>query len=879
MHTTTKRILLSASLAFCSSITAWAQSLSLYLGEQPTTTTSGDKVDVTYKGVNLKFLKNATTPGAYIYRNDNTYGDYSLYITSEKNIVSIEFEGVLSTYKGKTADVLEKTGHGTFTFSETGTSTWTGSSTSLTFSGASATTGYIIQNIRIWFEGDSGEGGGEEDLDILQRPGADVHYYSQGNNLPRDGRPVTLAVVSDTKFRETLQPYLLWKTQQGYHVEEIYADEVRQTTGKTQDDLALAIRERLMALTPRPSYVLLAGDCDEVPYFQPRTAMAGGQDAVTDLFYGEYSGDHFPEAAVGRFSANTVEQLQVQMDKTRYMAFIRPSEAGWMKQSLVVQGPRTGPDDKLATEKSVQFGNEFPKRWDGNTVANVNPNMYSQASLIKQYINQGCSQVSYLGHGGWNMWWGSNFDLTDINNLSNPGRYPVVLGLTCLTGSFQFYNCMAEAFMRHPSGGAVAYIGATRESWDGADNLFYYGTNNGYKSFDRPGYLRSLYHPDEEDGSQIARTIGDAFNLGKFASRPLGEYQPFRQFTEFFTLFGDPTYQPYITTPQQMVITAPKSATAGRSVAITTAPDAVVAISSGRKIIAVGLADSEGHITLKVPADAPAGECTLYSSAPFYNDLSTTIKINAGDGTDENSPAYVKPERVQYKDVVDVNTAAGYITNGFWGQSSSFGVGSPARYAMWAATNLEGGAGGLEFQHWLTSPDDTSRAIYLRNKYEHAAIITTTTAGTAAYVEVDWLHPCGQTEILGVYGSKTPYRTTDQAWNGEAGTKLGTLRKGDNNRLDIEGEWPYILLRAEDYEGYYGRAADDRNNVFIKQLTIGWNRLDDADVDRDGDIDLRDVETLRYILANDQTSCDADVNGDGRVTIADITSLISRLKK
>lgn len=331
---------------------SFAQSVTINLGEQPTVTTSSNQVNVTYKGVNLKFLKNATTPGAYIYRNDNTYGDYSLYITSEKNIVSIEFEGARSTSNTRTADVMEKTGHGTFTFSETGTSTWTGSSTSITFSGASATTGYIIQNIHIWLEGDSGEGGGE-DLDILQPPGPDVHYYSQGYNLPRDGRPVTLAVVSDTKFRETLQPYLLWKTQQGYHVEEIYADEVRQTTGKTQDDLALAIRERLMALTPRPSYVLLAGDCDEVPYFQPRTAMAGGQDAVTDFFYGEYSGDHFAEAAVGRFSANTIEQLQTQMNKTKYMAFIKPSEAEWMKQSLVVQGPRTGPDDKLSTEYSV----------------------------------------------------------------------------------------------------------------------------------------------------------------------------------------------------------------------------------------------------------------------------------------------------------------------------------------------------------------------------------------------------------------------------------------------------------------------------------------------------------------------------------------------
>lgn len=845
---------------------SFAQTVTLNLGEQPKG--SASLVNVTYNDITFQYVMGSKVYGAYIYNQG--YSNYQLRISSKnKNIVRIEFEG--ETNDKRTSDVTETLAQGTLVINETGTSEWTGSAMNLKFDGASKSTGYTVKTLRVWLEGDEGNTGGG-DVDVLQRPGSDVHYYSQGHNLPYDGKPVTLAVVSDSKFRETLQPYLLWKTQQGYNVEELYADEISKETGTTEDALALKIREKLMELDPQPSYVLLAGDCEEVPYFQPRTAMAGGHDAVTDFFYGEYTGDHFPEAAVGRFSANNPDDLKVQLDKTKHMAFINPADADWMHKSLIVHGPASD----ISTQKGADFGMDFGKKWKNNDTKMV----YYASSVINE-INEGCSLVAYLGHGWMTYWDGPKFYTWNARNLENKNMYPVVLGLTCLSGSFQERECLGEAFMRNPNGGAVAYIGATRESWDGADNLFFMGGHSSHSTFEHIGFMRSLFHPDEEDASQLTRTIGDAFNIGKFASRQIGEYQPFRQFVEFFTLFGDPTYQPYITTPIQMTISAPTSVAAGRCIEVITAPDAVVAVSRGRKVIAVGLADGEGRLSLKVPADAPTGSCTLYSSAPFYNDLASTIDILPNDGDED--PGYIadRAPRVQYKDIIDVNSASsalpGYTKEYLGYQPPSFAVGSPAQYTMWAGTNLTAGPNPTQYQHWLTSPDDVIRGIYLRNQYKYSSFITTKTAGKAAYVEVDWLHPTGQTEILGIYGSKEPYNSTEQAWNGNLGEKLGEIRKGNGNRLDITGEWPYILVRVEDYEGFFGKATEDRDDVFLRSLTIGWNRLEDGDVDADGDVDLKDVETLRYILANDQATTNADVNGDGRITIADITALVSKL--
>ncbi|MCQ2266928.1 MAG: C25 family cysteine peptidase [Bacteroidaceae bacterium] len=801
---------LTLFLLALAAIVSHAQDLTFTLGDLPTTTQN--KVDATYGGINFCYLKNSKILGAYIYRNDTRYGDHSLTITSEKNITKIEFEGEVSQSDGKrTADVTETTGSGTFTFNAYETSVWTGSSKQVRFAGMSETTSYVITTIRLWIEG-GGEGG---TIDILQRPGKDVHYYAQGHTLPYDGRPSTLAVVAHSQFRSVLQDYLVWKTQQGYHVEEFYADEISKATGKTLDDLALEIRSRLMALDPQPSYVLLAGDEDEVPYFEPRTTMAGGQDAVTDFFYGEYTGDHFPEAAVGRFSAVNVEQLQAQMDKTKYMAFIDPAKSDWLKRSFIAHAPASD----ISTEKSKNLGIEFAQKFEGNTSSAAYP------SNTGTEINKGCSFVAYLGHGSWNGWQG--YHTSNLESLNNKDMYPVVLGLTCLSGSFQFYECFAEAMVRKPNAGAVAYIGATRESWDGSDNLFFMGGNSSYNSFEHIGFMRSLFQPDAEDESQVTRTIGDAFNIGKFADRFLGEHQPFRQFMEFFTLFGDPTYQPYITVPKQMTISAAASVAAGRCVEVLTAPDAVVCISQGRKVVAVGVADHDGKLSLKVPADAPTGACTIYSSAPFYNDYYTNINVTTYDGGEDETESTKKLPKVEYADVINVTTAASALPinrSTYLGyQPEPFGVESPARYTMWAATNTVKGSTEGQFSNWETYPNDESRAIYLRNKYEQNSFITTESAGNVAYVSVEWLHPCGQAEILGVYGSDQPYTSTLQAWNGGAGTKLGEIRKGTNDYLKIEGEWPYILVRAEDYEGYFSRSSADQNDVFIKSLTIGWN--------------------------------------------------------
>lgn len=805
--------------------------------------------------------------GAGIYYERRDY--YSLQIkTTQKKIAHIEFEGELSA-SNKTADLEVANGNGTLEVKSDGISRWEGLAYEVKFQGCSSSTGYLVTTLRIWYEGTpftpTADSGSHGPTPYLGGSSASSHYYAPAPTLPKDGKAVRMAFIYPEKFRNALQDYMVWKTKQGYEVVEINADEVSRNSGKTGEALALEIRQQMMNMNPRPAYILICGDTDLVPKFGPHVKHESGQTAATDFYYGEFSGDLFAEAYVGRFSADNETQLKAQMDKTKYMAMIDPAEAGWLKHSTVVDG-NAGDID---TKTPLSYVEAFPKQWPENTV-----NKVYTASSVNREIEDGASQVTYAGHGNWSSW--DDYYSYNALQLNNKGKYPVVMSLTCLTGSYQ-YSCLGEELMRRTDAGAVAFIGASRETYD-HDNFMLVGggKNRGY--FEHLGYMRSLFHPLEEDESQLSRTIGEALNIAKFAVRVAGEDR-FRMNAEYYILLGDPTYQPYITTPSQMFIEpASPSVAAGHALTVKTAPEAVVCISKGREIVAVALADKAGNATLYVPGLAAAGNYVLYSSAPAYNDLETTITITAGDGVEELRPERNALPRVQHTDVIDLNSAASALTADGrqfpTSQPEAFSAGSNAQYALWGATNLYEDT--KQFVDWLYKTEPMELGIYLRNKYDLCSLITTKTAGNAAYVSVDWLNPCGQTEILSVYGSKTPYTSTSQAWtDGQNGNYLGEIRKGQNDALVIDGEWPYILVRAENYDF----PAGEQNDVLFKSLTIGWNRLTSGDVDGDGKVDLHDINKLRYILANDQSTSNADVNGDGRITIADITALVSKLMK
>ena len=95
--------------------------------------------------------------------------------------------------------------------------------------------------------------------------------------------PIKYVIVANTAFQTTLQPFVQWKTKQGYNVIEYYvASGTANTTIKTYlQNLYTAGT----ASDPAPLYVMIIGDHSGTYSIPGFTSTVSGNSHVTDLYF------------------------------------------------------------------------------------------------------------------------------------------------------------------------------------------------------------------------------------------------------------------------------------------------------------------------------------------------------------------------------------------------------------------------------------------------------------------------------------------------------------------------------------------------------------------------------------------------------------------
>jgi hypothetical protein len=139
-----------------------------------------------------------------------------------------------------------------------------------------------------------------------------------------------------------------------------------------------------------------------------------------------------------------------------------------------------------------------------------------------QSWNSGTSLLMFTGHASIHQWAVENFfHLEDIAGLNNGDRLPVVLEMTCFTGSFHVSGLatLDESLVRHPQGGAVAAWGPTG-----------LGLSTGHESL-ADGFMHSLLQTSDTDLGMA--TLAGKINL--MVERPAN-----KDLIDTFTLLGDP---------------------------------------------------------------------------------------------------------------------------------------------------------------------------------------------------------------------------------------------------------------------------------------------------------------------------------------------------
>ncbi len=285
-----------------------------------------------------------------------------------------------------------------------------------------------------------------------------------------------MLVITYDDFWDSMIPFVQWKNMKGVPTEMVNVSTIGDVNAiKTY----IENYYNNYGLT----FVLLVGDAAQVP-----TTYIGYN--ASDPSYSYIVGnDHYPDLFVGRFSAQTVDQLETQVERSIEYEKYPQANADWYRKGIGVassQGP--GDDGEMDYEHIRNIRSklmnytyiEVDELYDGSQggedeSGNPTPSMVSEA------LNDGRSITNYCGHGSPTGWGSSGFSNSDINNLVNDNMLPYVICVACNNGQFDDYDaCFCETWLRATNDGeptgAIAATGSSKGmSWsppmDGQDEM------------------------------------------------------------------------------------------------------------------------------------------------------------------------------------------------------------------------------------------------------------------------------------------------------------------------------------------------------------------------------------------------------------------------
>jgi hypothetical protein len=290
--------------------------------------------------------------------------------------------------------------------------------------------------------------------------------------------------------------------------------------------------------------VLLVGDGT----FDPRRYRANTTTtyippllAVVDPWLGETASDNryatvdgsdtLPDLALGRLPVNSVAEAQAVVGK---IVGYEQAPAGGLWGSLSL----------FAADNADGAGN-FPVSSDALIAAHILPPFRASEAYfsptptsaltetrraITATVNAGLGLLVYNGHASMRQWAGERlFHMDDANQLTNGGRLPVVLSMTCFTGSFHDagLSTLDESLVRRVGGGAIGAWGPTG-----------LGIANGHDAL-AEGFLARMYVNRQPD-------VGAAILAGKLELAATGQHL---DLIDTFTWLGDPATRVNLATP------------------------------------------------------------------------------------------------------------------------------------------------------------------------------------------------------------------------------------------------------------------------------------------------------------------------------------------
>lgn len=324
-----------------------------------------------------------------------------------------------------------------------------------------------------------------------------------------------LLVVTPSVFQAQIAPFVAEKEARGFNV----------TTYVAASSSASVIKSYIQSLWGGPSapeYIILVGDTQYIGYF----TGGGAGSPTTDLPYTCMDGanDWYPDITIGRFPADDVNELNNILNKTLYYQAGQFADPDYLKRAVFMASN----DNYTVSEGTHNW--VIANYMIPNEIDSLRLYCHTYGATTQQVrnaFNEGRFWGVYSGHGSNTSWAdGPPFTQSDVNNLTNVNKYPMIMSFACVTGSYADDECFMETWLIVPNKGAVAAWGSSVNSYWTEDDVL------------EKRWFDSIF--DENDN--VPMEFGPSFNDARMRYlAQMGSGSTTRRYFEMYNLMGDPT--------------------------------------------------------------------------------------------------------------------------------------------------------------------------------------------------------------------------------------------------------------------------------------------------------------------------------------------------
>jgi hypothetical protein len=472
-----------------------------------------------------------------------------------------------------------------------------------------------------------------------------VNFAEEGMRYADVPEVGEMLVIAYDSFLAATQPFVDWKNQLGIPATLVAKSEV----GTTATQFASYISNYYN--THDLAFVLLVGDLAQIP-----SPTNGG--AAADPVYSLVAGsDSYPDIFIGRLSAETPEQVALQVQKFVEYEQTPMAEADWYHMGTGIgsaEGDGIG-DDGEADKVHIENIRSDLTRFTYTFVDQIyDPG--ATASQVATAVNQGRSIINYCGHGSTTSWSTTGFSNAHVAQLTNDNMLPFIVSVACVNGAFSG-TCFAEAWLRashggEPTGAVGMYASTVNMSW-------------------APPMSAQDESVDLLVG-ELKRTFGALCYCG--SCKMIDEYNAVGEFKNWH-IFGDPSLRVRTDTPAELTVQHDATidiAATSFAVTVVGAPGALCGLSADGIFLGSTFADENGLAEIQLVAPLPQGNVTL--TVTDFNALPYIVAVPVLSGP---QPALtVTPDSLQVEmDLGEIRAETLFVTNsGDEGSQLSFTV-------------------------------------------------------------------------------------------------------------------------------------------------------------------------------------------------------------